>query len=123
MKTTTSGSGPHGGQKLLTRGPAPKNAKATVLLIHGRGGTAELMFGFADFFGRDDIPFEHTWEGTPTGWTRAYPGFTAMANEVAESRIYAGFHFRFDNVAGQSVGRNVANYVFLNFMRPRHCDF
>jgi hypothetical protein len=76
---------------------------------------------FSLFFGRDDLPFEHTWEGTPTGWTRSYPGFTAMANEVAESRIYAGFHFRFDNVAGQAVGRNVANYVFLNFMRPRLC--
>jgi hypothetical protein len=78
---------------------------------------------FSLFFGRDDIPFEHTWEGTPTGWTRSYPSFTAMANEVADSRIYAGFHFRFDNVAGQAVGQNVANYVFLNFMRPRHCDF
>ena len=76
---------------------------------------------FSLFFGRDDIPFEHTWEGTPSGWTRSYPGFTAMANEVAESRIYAGFHFRFDNVAGQAVGQNVANYVFLNFMRPRAC--
>jgi hypothetical protein len=77
---------------------------------------------FSMFFGRDDIPFEHTWEGTPTGWTRSYPSFTAMANEVANSRIYAGFHFRFDNEAGQAVGRNVANYVFLNFMRPRLCD-
>lgn len=77
---------------------------------------------FALFFGRDDIPFEHTWEGAPTGWTRSYPSFTTMANEVAESRIYAGFHYRFDNVAGQAVGRNVANYVFLNFMRPRLCD-
>ena len=75
---------------------------------------------FSLFFGRDDIPFEHTWEGTP-GWTRSYLSFTEMANEVAESRIYAGFHFRFDNVAGQAVGRNVGNYVFLNFMKP-HCD-
>ena len=80
---------------------------------------------FALVFGRDDIAYQHTWEGTPStpgGWTRSYPGFTAMANETAESRIYAGFHFRFDNVAGQSVGRNVGNYVFLNFMTPRHCD-
>jgi hypothetical protein len=80
---------------------------------------------FALFFERDDIPFQHTWEGTataPAGWTRSYPGFAAMANENADSRIYAGFHFRFDNVAGQSIGRNVANYVFLNLMRPRLCN-
>lgn len=70
------------------------------------------------FFGRDDISFQHTWEGAG-GATRSYPGFTAMAEEQANSRIYGGIHFRFDNVAGQSVGRNVANYVFLNLMRPR----
>jgi hypothetical protein len=45
-----------------------------------------------------------------------------MANEEANSRIYGGIHFRFDNEAGQSIGRNVANYVFLNFMRPRRGD-
>ncbi len=80
---------------------------------------------FALFFGRDDIEFQHTWENTTPGmpgWTRSYPSFTAMANEAAESRIYGGIHFRFDQEAGQSVGRNVANYVFLNYMTPRRCD-
>ncbi len=72
------------------------------------------------FFGRDDIPFQHTWEGAG-GATRSYVGFTAMADEAADSRIYGGIHFRFDNVAGQSIGRSVGNYVFQNFMRPRGC--
>jgi hypothetical protein len=72
------------------------------------------------FFGRDDISFQHTWEGAG-GATRSYVGFTAMANEQAEARIYGGIHFRFDNVAGQAIGRNVANYVFQNLMRPREC--
>ncbi|MBA3713056.1 MAG: vanadium-dependent haloperoxidase [Pyrinomonadaceae bacterium] len=70
------------------------------------------------FFGRDDIRFEHTWEGAG-GATRSYPGFTAMANEEERSRVYGGIHFTFDQTAGQSAGRNVANYVFLNFMKPR----
>ena len=72
------------------------------------------------FFGRDDIQFQHTWDGVG-GATRAYAGFTAMANEEERSRVYGGIHFTFDQTAGQSAGRNVANYVFLNFMRPR-CD-
>jgi hypothetical protein len=76
---------------------------------------------FSLFFGRDDVPFQHAWEGAG-GATRSYPGFTAMADEEANSRIYGGIHFRFDNVAGQSIGRSVGNYVFLNFMRPRGCD-
>jgi phospholipase/carboxylesterase len=57
MKTTTGGSGPHSGQLLLMRGPSPKDAKATVVLIHGRGGTAQIMFSFADYFERDDIAY------------------------------------------------------------------
>ncbi len=69
------------------------------------------------FFGRDDIPFQHTWEG-PGGATRSYAGFAAMANEEERSRVYGGIHFTFDQVAGQSAGRNVANYVFLNLMKP-----
>ncbi len=73
------------------------------------------------FFGRDDIRFQHTWEGAG-GATRSYPGFTAMANEEERSRVYGGIHFTFDQTAGQSAGRNVANYVFQNFMRPSQCD-
>ncbi len=70
------------------------------------------------FFGRDDIRYQATWAGAG-GATRSYAGFHQMANEMERSRIYGGIHFTFDQVAGQSAGRNVANYVFLNFMRPR----
>ena len=102
-----------GWSALLSTPPYPSYAgnQSAVAMAHA------TIFGLV--FGRDDIPFTHTWEGTPSGWTRSYPGFVEMANETAESRIYAGFHFRFDNVAGQSVGRNVANYVFRNALIPR----
>ena len=80
-------------------------------------GTSQSTL-LALFFGRDDIRFQHTWEGAG-GATRSYAGFGAMADEEARARVYGGIHFTFDNVAGQSIGQNVANYVFLNFMRPR----
>ena len=69
-------------------------------------------------FGRDDIQFQHTWDGAG-GATRSYESFSEMANEEERSRVYGGIHFTFDQVAGQSAGRNVANYIFLNFMKPR----
>jgi hypothetical protein len=96
--------------------PAYTGDQAVVSMTHA------TIFTF--FFGRDDIPFQHTWEGTQgaPGWTRSYPSFSTMAQEVAESRIYGGIHYRFDQTAGQSIGRNVGNYVFLNFLRPRRCD-
>ena len=80
-------------------------------------GTSQATI-LALFFGRDDIRFQHTWAGAG-GATRSYAGFGAMADEQA--RVYGGIHFNFDNVAGQSVGRNVANYIFANVMRPRQC--
>jgi hypothetical protein len=82
-------------------------------------GTSQATI-LAQFFGRDDIRFEHTWAGAG-GATRSYTGFSNMADEAARSRVYGGIHFTFDNVAGQSVGRNVANYIFANVMRPRQC--
>jgi len=82
-------------------------------------GTSQSTI-LALFFGRDDIAFHHTWEGAG-GATRSYAGFSAMADEEARARVYGGIHFTFDNVAGQSVGRNVANYIFANVMRPRQC--
>ncbi|MEJ7863278.1 MAG: hypothetical protein WKF90_16735 [Pyrinomonadaceae bacterium] len=47
------------------------------------------------FFGRDDVRFEHTWEGAG-GATRLYPGFTAMANEEdRKPRLWRNpFHVR-----------------------------
>jgi hypothetical protein len=80
-------------------------------------GTSQATI-LALFFGRDDIRFQHTWGGAG-GATRSYAGFNQMANEAERSRVWGGIHFTFDQVAGQSAGRNVANYVFLNFMKPR----
>ena len=82
-------------------------------------GTSQATV-LALFFGRDDIAYQHTWEGAG-GATRSYTGFNAMANEQERARVWGGIHFTFDNVAGQSVGRNVGSYVFQNFMRPRQC--
>ena len=82
-------------------------------------GTSQSTI-LAQFFGRDDISFQHTWAGAG-GAPRSYAGFSVMADEQARARVYGGIHFTFDNVAGQSVGRNVANYIFANIMRPRQC--
>ena len=99
---------------LITNPPYPTYAGNNAAI-----GTSQSTM-LALFFGRDDIRFDHTWAGAG-GATRSYAGFTAMADEEARARVYAGIHFTFDNVAGQSIGRNVANYVFQNLMRPRNC--
>ena len=34
------------------------------------------------------------------------------------SRVYGGIHFQFDTVAGQAVGKRVAEFVYANYMQP-----
>ncbi|HXL74604.1 MAG TPA: hypothetical protein VN967_02005, partial [Burkholderiales bacterium] len=49
---------------------------------------------------------------------RDYPGFTALANECAGSRIWAGVHFRTASDAGQHLGEAIANHVVGSLLRP-----
>ena len=34
------------------------------------------------------------------------------------SRIYGGIHFQFDNVAGKTSGKKIADYISANFLLP-----
>src|SRR3954469_24519453 len=46
---------PHADQSILTEGPAPENAAATLILIHGRGATAQSILSLFNEFGVDGI--------------------------------------------------------------------
>jgi hypothetical protein len=67
--------------------------------------------------GTNDMPVSITWKqsGGPDV-VRHYDGFWQAADEEALARIYGGVHYRFDQDAGQHVGRSVAEFVFANFM-------
>jgi len=83
--------------------------------------SSSLATILALFYERDDVHFQINFGGTPNV-TRNYRNFTALTNEIARSRVYGGVHFPFDIAAGQSVGRSVGNYVFLNYLTPRRCN-
>ena len=73
-------------------------------------------------FGTNDMPVTATWRqsaGQPDV-SHDFPGFWEAAQELADSRIYGGIHYRFDHVAGQQIGRSVAEFVAANVMGPRH---
>ena len=84
------------------------------------GATAARALALA--LGGNDVPVTATWRqsGGQADVVRYYPGFAAVAEEQARSRIYGGIHFQFDSDAGQSIGTRVADYVFGHFMRPLH---
>ena len=50
--------------------------------------------------------------------SRDYPSLTALANDCAASRLWAGAHFRTANDAGQKLGQMLGVYVVDNLLRP-----
>lgn len=49
--------GPHEADDFVAAGAPLERAKAALILIHGRGATAESMMPLAEAFGRDDIAY------------------------------------------------------------------
>jgi hypothetical protein len=55
---------------------------------------------------------------TAPGVTHRWTNLGAFAREVAEARIWAGFHYRFSTRVGTEMGRKVGGYVVANLLRP-----
>jgi hypothetical protein len=74
------------------------------------------------YFGRDDIGFTVQWTGIAPNAdvARPFTGFWQLAEHQAASREYGGIHFHFDSTASQEACPKVAEYVYSNYMRPRH---
>ena len=59
--------GPHAAQPVLTAGPAPEKAAATLILLHGRGASAESILSLYDELGINNVAAiapqaaGHTW--------------------------------------------------------------
>jgi hypothetical protein len=51
------------------------------------------------------------------GITLTYNTFHEISNDVDDARVYGGIHFRFDQDAGNRLGREVATYVYKNNLR------
>jgi PAP2 superfamily len=72
----------------------------------------------ARFFGTDAVSFTAT-SGAPfPGITRSFTSFSQAARENADSRIYAGIHFRTACRHGLSQGKQVGRYVFKHALQP-----
>jgi len=73
------------------------------------------------FFGDDSIAFTDTNELSAGGATvtRSFDGFWEAAEEAANSRLYGGIHWRFDNEVGLETGREIGGFVADHLLQPR----
>jgi predicted esterase len=48
---------PHDGQPVRQRGPHPRTARLSIILVHGRGASADDILSLADEFDLDDVAY------------------------------------------------------------------
>jgi len=82
---------------------------------------ASAARALALFYDTDAVPFNAVWIGSGGNpdVTRAYSGFWQMATDQANSRVYGGIHFSFENEASREACPRVPEYIFRHYMRPR----
>jgi hypothetical protein len=68
--------------------------------------------------GTADIPEIAVTSPTAPGATYRWTNMTAYTDEVANARIWAGFHYRFSTRVGTSMGLNIGEYVAKNVLQP-----
>jgi PAP2 superfamily len=73
---------------------------------------AEAVLGSAD------VPELVMTSSTAPGATHRWTNLWAYANEVADARIWAGFHYRFSNRVGQDMGRKIGQHVAKTALQP-----
>lgn len=69
------------------------------------------------FFGTDEIEFTTTSDGLP-GAVRTFKRLSDCRNEIGMSRIWGGIHFPIDNVAGQTLGLAIGDWVWSTALQP-----
>jgi hypothetical protein len=57
---------------------------------------------------------------TAPGVTHRWTSLEAFTTEVADARIWAGFHYRFSTQTGTTMGRDVGHYVATHFDQSAH---
>lgn len=57
-------------------------------------------------------------QAIPNSAVQVLPSWDEWVQEVSDSRIYGGVHYRFSNDAGEEIGRRAARMVLDQVMRP-----
>lgn len=104
--------GPHQGQPVSKAGVAPEEAAVSIIMVHGRGASAENMLLFAGEFERGDIHYRalqadrHTW----------YPQSFLAPKEQNQPGISSGLQAIYDEIVRlNEVGISTDKIFILGF--------
>jgi PAP2 superfamily len=95
--------------------PAHPEYPCAHCIITQAGMTAmETMLGTSEI---SKVAF--TTPSAPSGVVHQFTSLNAVAEEVSNARIYAGFHYRSSTVVGRAMGRQIGAYTVQNYMQPQ----
>jgi hypothetical protein len=72
----------------------------------------------ASLLGSEQIPEVTMTSTTAPGVIHRWTNMAAFTEEVANARIWAGFHYRFSTRVGTDMGRKIGSYVVETVMQP-----
>lgn len=79
-------------------------------------GSAANYGALRNFFGTDRMSF--TFTSASSGTTRSFTSFSQALDEVIDSRVWAGVHFRAAEVQGARLGAEVARWERRHYFKP-----
>jgi phospholipase/carboxylesterase len=104
--------GPHQGQQVVTGGTTPDDGEVAMILIHGRGASAQSMLMFADEFQQYNIHYRalqaknHTW----------YPRSFMAPKDLNEPGITSGLQAIHDEIGNlNKAGISTDKIILLGF--------
>jgi hypothetical protein len=69
--------------------------------------------------GSADIPEVSVTSTTAPGVTRRWTNLGVLSDEIANARIWAGFHYRFSTRVGTDMGHRIGEFVVKSVMQPQ----
>ena len=81
-------------------------------------GSSALAAVAETLLGSAEIPEIAMTSSTAPGVTHRWTNLRTYADEVAQARIWAGFHYRFSTVVGQDMGRKIGQHAVRSMMQP-----
>jgi PAP2 superfamily len=95
---------------LVTTPAFPSYPSAHASASYAARYVAERVLGFKH------VSFQLTHAGVP-GVELCYTSFGDLTDDIDDARVYGGIHFRFDQEAGASQGRQVGRYIMSNYLK------
>jgi hypothetical protein len=93
----------------LTTPPYPSHSSG---LSSVAGATGKIL---EQFYGTDNISFSMTVSGIGT---RSFTSFSQASQETADSRMWGGIHFRFEDEGGRNHGIALSQFIYASELQP-----